>query len=222
MVLAVSPLQQAVLAYRPITAGRRTIQAHAVGMQVIHPHQMPRQLLLKRSPALIVAQVPQDISQPVISQIAHLERLLATAAQRFQATFCPGLYAIYAMVSLREHMRQPDRGHHTQAQPLAVAMRREVGIQQAGYAHPLHLGQQQRDVIDPLRPNRQWFIHFTSVSEFLHYVQIYANRELIWQDMRHLNRRSAYTMRYMPALLKRLPKIKEEQVRHQNIQERPG
>ena len=177
MVFTVAQLQQTVLADRPITAGCRTIQAHAVGMQVIHPHQLPRQLLLERSPALIVAQVSQDISQSVITQIAHLQRAVATGSQRFQATLCPGLYVIHAMVGLREHMRQPDDGHHTQAQPHAVAVCRKVLVQQVGYAHALHLGQQQRDVIYPLRQNRQCFIHLISVSESLDCVQIYANRQ---------------------------------------------
>ena len=175
----VAQLQQAVLIYRAVTAGRRPIQAHTVGAQVIHPHQVPRQLSLERSPAPVVAQVPQHIGQSVITQIAHLQRGLATAPQRVQATFGPRLHAIHAVVGLREEMRQPDRRHHTQAQPLAVAVRREVLVQQAGYAHALHLSQQQRDVIDPLCPNRQWFIHFNSVSESWDCVQIYANRELI-------------------------------------------
>ena len=179
MVLAMSQLQQAVLTHGPITAGGCRVQAHAVGVQVIHPHQVPRQFLLECPPVLIVAQVLQDISQSVITQIAHLQRGVATASQRFQATLRPGLHAIHPMVGLREHMGQPDRGHLPQAQPLAVAVRREVGIQQAGYAHALHLGQQQREIVYPLRPNRQWFIHLTSVSESLDCVQIYANRELL-------------------------------------------
>ncbi len=40
-------------------------------------------------------------------------------------------------------------------QPFVVAVRREMGIQQTGYAHALHLGQQQREIIHPLGPNRQ-------------------------------------------------------------------
>jgi hypothetical protein len=39
------------------------------------------------------------------------------------------------MVGFREHMRQPHCGHHAQAQPFAIAIRREVLVQQAGYAH---------------------------------------------------------------------------------------
>ncbi len=53
-------------------------------------------------------------------------------------------------------------------QPLAVAMRREVRIQQSqqvNQTHVLHLGQQQRDVIYPLCLDRQWFIHVISLSE---------------------------------------------------------
>jgi len=108
--------------------------------------------------ALIVAQVPQDISLSVISQIVCMQPDVATASHCFQATLRLGLDAIHAMVGLREHMRQPNRGHHTQAQPCAVAVRREVLVKQAGYAHPLHLGQQQRNVIYSLRQNRQCFI----------------------------------------------------------------
>src|SRR5258708_11473595 len=103
MVFTVTQLQQAVLAHCPITAGRRTIQAHAAGLQVIHPHQLPRQLLLERSPALIVAQVSQDISQSVITQIAHLERAVATGSQSFQAMRCPSPYMIHALDSKPLH-----------------------------------------------------------------------------------------------------------------------
>ena len=142
MVFAVAQLQQSILTHRPITAGRRRVQAHATGLQVIHPHQLPRQFLLERSPALIVAQVLQDSSQPVITQIVHLERCVATAAQRFQTTFCPGLDAIHAMVGLREQVGQPNRGHRAQAEALPVAVRRKVGIEQAGYTHALQLSQQ--------------------------------------------------------------------------------
>ena len=41
----------------------------------------------------------------------------------------------------------------------------------------MHLGQQQRNIIYPLRPNSQCFVHFNSISACLKCVQIYANRE---------------------------------------------
>jgi hypothetical protein len=129
MVLTVPQLQQAVFTHGPITAGRRTIQTHTTGLQVTHPHQISRQFLLECSPALIVAQVPQDVSQSVINQIVYLQPDITTVSQCFQATFRSRLDAIHPMVGLREHMRQPNRGHNTQAQPCAVAVRREVLVQ---------------------------------------------------------------------------------------------
>jgi hypothetical protein len=115
--------------------------------------------------------------QDLGGQIAYLQRCVAPVSQCLQATLRLGLDAIHAMIGFREHMRQPNRGHLTQTQPFAVAVRREVLVQQAGYAHPLHLRQQQRDVIYSLRKKRQGFIHLTSVSESLNCVQIYANGE---------------------------------------------
>jgi hypothetical protein len=177
MILTVAQLQQAILAHGPITASNRTIQAHAVRAQVIHPYHLARQLLLELLPAGIVAQVPQDIRQSIITQIAHLELRLTLPSQRFQTTLCPRLHSIHPMVSLREQVGQPNHGQCAQAETLAVAVRRKVGIEQAGYAHVLHLGQQQRDIIYPLRSNCQCLVHSNSLSESLECVHIYANRE---------------------------------------------
>jgi hypothetical protein len=44
-------------------------------------------------------------------------------------------------------------------------------------AHTLHVGQQQRDISNPLRPDCQVFIHLISISASLDCVQMYANRE---------------------------------------------
>ena len=59
------------------------------------------------------------------------------------------MHVIHAMVGLREQVRQPDRGHLTQAQPLSVGVRQKVRVQQVGKTHTLHVRQQQRDAIHP-------------------------------------------------------------------------
>jgi hypothetical protein len=56
-------------------------------------------------------------------------------------------------------------------------MRRKVGIEQVGYAHALHLGQQQREIIYSFRSNGQCLVHSNNLSESLECVQIYVNRE---------------------------------------------
>jgi hypothetical protein len=124
------------------------------------------QLPLERLPVPIIAQVPQHVGQSIITHIA-------TASQRLQATLCPWLYVIHAMVGLRKQMRQPDRCHPAQTQPLAVAVRGEMRNQ----PHPLLVGQQRRDVIYPFGGNGKGLAHVTSLLESSYFVQIYANHE---------------------------------------------
>ncbi len=89
------------------------------------------------------------------------------------------------MVGSREQMGQPNGGHPAQAETLSVAVRWKVGIQQADKAYALHLGAQQRDVIYPLRRNRQWLIYFISLAECLECVWIYTSHEVYMRN--HLN-----------------------------------
>ncbi len=52
----------------------------------------------------------------------------------------PGLHVVHAMIPFREHMGQPDHRDAAQTQPLPVAVRREMCIQQRCQAHALHMG----------------------------------------------------------------------------------
>jgi hypothetical protein len=173
MILAVAKLHQD----GPVPADRGAVQAHTPGVQVIHPQQVRAQLLLERLPVRISAQVPQHIGQSISTHIAYLTAGIATAAQRLQATLCPRLHLIHAMVGLRKQIRQPDECHPAQTQSLAVAVRGEMRVQQGDQPHPLHVGQQQWDVIYPLGGNGKGLAYVTSLLESSFFVQIYANRE---------------------------------------------
>ncbi len=155
MILVVPLLQQPVLAYRTETAGDRTVQADRVGMLIIHTHQLSRQFLLELLSARIGAQVSQHICRSIITEVAHLQRGIATAPQHFQTLFYSGLRAIYTMIGTPVHM----------CQPYTVAMHREVPILQLNQAHALHLGQQERDFIDPLGLDRQLYSFQQLVSK---------------------------------------------------------
>jgi hypothetical protein len=56
---------------------------------------------------------------------------------------------LHPVVGLRENEGQPNTDDLTQTQPIPVAVGRKALIQQPGHMHPVELGQQQRNIIDP-------------------------------------------------------------------------
>src|SRR5256885_12895215 len=63
-----------------------------------------------------------------------------------------------------------------------------MGVNQRRQLHPLHLFEQQRNVVDALRDDVGYLVHSQSLAQFGIYLQIWANREL----KRTLFRLSAY------------------------------
>ncbi len=76
--------------------------------------------------------------------------LLAQAGgQHGQASLSPRFDVVHPGVGLRENEGQPNTDDLTQTQPIPVAVGRKTLIQQPGHMHPVELGQQQRNIIDP-------------------------------------------------------------------------
>ncbi len=76
----------------------------------------------------------------------------------------PRLNLVHPMVSLRQTVGQPDHGRPAQADPLPVAMRLEVVIQQVCYTHLGALRQQKRKIIHAFCHSVQLFGHADSFS----------------------------------------------------------
>jgi hypothetical protein len=93
-------------------------------------------------------------------------------AQCLQALLRLGLDVVQPVVAFRKDMGQPDRGRLPQAEALSVAMGWEVLVQQRRYAHPLHLGQQQRDVIHAFIGYDLSLGNTESLTQFSNLVQI--------------------------------------------------
>jgi hypothetical protein len=66
---------------------------------------------------------------------------------------------------------QPDHADRSQHQPLPVAMRGKVPIQQVGDLHPFQLCQQDRDIVNSFYGERFSFVHGVSVGSILPTVQ---------------------------------------------------
>ncbi len=172
MVFAVAHLEQSLLCHCPIPAGRGTIDSHAFGLQVVHPHELPIQGRFELLPLLVIAESIQHNTQPIIAPFLVTYRLSATLLQRVQSSGCPGLDLIHAMVTLGYNVRQPDRCRHAQAGSLPVAMGLKVGIQQCCYPHFLALGQQHRNIVHSFCRHRKLFCHTDSLPQFQKVIRI--------------------------------------------------
>src|SRR5438094_2456559 len=54
-----------------------------------------------------------------------------------------------------------------------------MGVNQRRQLHPLHLFEQQRNVVDALRDDVRYLIHAQSLAQSGIYLQIWANRESV-------------------------------------------
>src|SRR2546423_4408616 len=79
------------------------------------------------------------------------------------------------MVPSGQNGAEPDRAHPAQAESLPVPMDGKMGVEQRRQTHPLHLLQQQRNVVDSLRDDVRYRIHAQSLAQSGIYLQIWAN-----------------------------------------------
>jgi hypothetical protein len=77
----------------------------------------------------------------------------------------PRLNVNESVIASRENRTEPDRRDSPKRQALPVAMSRKMGVQYFGQSHPLHLRQQQRNVIDALGDDRWFVIHPQSLTQ---------------------------------------------------------
>src|SRR4029453_9279386 len=83
----------------------------------------------------------------------------------------------HAVVTPGHNGTEPDCAHPAHAETCPVAMGGEMVIEQRRQTHPLHLLDQQRNVVDALRDDVGYLIHAQSLAQSGIYLQIWANRE---------------------------------------------
>ena len=66
---------------------------------------------------------------------------------------------VHAMIGLGENVCQPDTGHSSVAEPLAIAMWEQMFVNKLGKAQVLHLMHKERDVIDALGKKGLCLVH---------------------------------------------------------------
>ena len=172
MVFAVPQLEQPFFCHRPIPTGRRTIDPHPFGLEVVHPDELPVQRRLKLLPLLLIAQRIQHQRQAVIAKVPLIDFLPGGDGQGLDPMGCPALHLIHPMIRILQDVRQPDGCRPAQAHSLPVAMRLEVVLQQLWHTHLVTVGQQERYIVHSFCRDVQLFCHADSLSHFQNLVTL--------------------------------------------------
>ena len=135
-------LEQPVFRHAPVPAGRGTIQAHALGLQVVHTQQVWGAGACKGLPARVSTQSLQHGRQPVVAQVQGMDPLAGRAAQSLESLLGPRLHMVQAMIRLGQNMGQPQHGHPAEAEAHPIAVRGKVLVQQGLHPHAVELSQQ--------------------------------------------------------------------------------
>ena len=147
MILAVSELQQTLFSHRPIATGCRAVHAYPLGRQIVDSQQIPIESTLKCTPALIITQCLQYISQAIVGKVQFGRHVPAATLQRLQSPPGPSSDVGQAMIRFRHNVTQPHNRQPSQAQSTAIPMARKVPIQQVGHTHAHLMGDQYRNIV---------------------------------------------------------------------------
>jgi hypothetical protein len=115
---------------------------------------------------VVIGQRPQDRGEAVVGQIEPVDGLAGALSERGQGCHGPRLDLVEAMVAFGEQMGEPERRGPAEDEPPPVAVHRTVQIQQLADPHPLHLRQEEREVVDPLDGERGRGRHPSCLSQF--------------------------------------------------------
>ena len=85
----------------------------------------------------------------------------------------------HAVVTPGQHGAKPDGTRPAHAETGPVAMGGKMGVSQRRQTHPLHLFNQQRNVVDALCDDGGYFMHAQSFAQSGIYLQIWANGKFI-------------------------------------------
>lgn len=100
------------------------------------------------SSGVIVTEGLQDIRQAVVGQVGGAQGGWRDGVQGGWRLLSSGPHTIKPMVSSRQDVGKLDEHDPFQTQPLMVAVNREMGVQDGEQVQTLHMGEQQRHVIN--------------------------------------------------------------------------
>ena len=135
------------------------------------------QTAFKLGPARIVTQTPQDNFKPIVSEVETLDFLFCHRLKGEKPMGHPGLDMHKAVIPAGQNGAEPDGADPAQTESIPVAVGGKMFVNQHRQPHPLHLLEQQRNVVDALRDDVGYRIHPQSLTPSGIYLQIWANRQ---------------------------------------------
>src|SRR5262249_31697559 len=102
--------------------------------------------------------------ETIIAKLRSPHHCARYLAQRDLSLGHPGLDMDKPVITSRENRTQPDRHQSTKGQTLPVAMGWKMGVKQPRQSHPVHVRQQQRNVIDAFCDYSRMLIHPQSLT----------------------------------------------------------
>jgi len=164
VIFALAQLEQALLGDRSIALGGGAIDPGTIGRQLVDAQQTRRECRLARFPVVVICQVAQHHRQVIVGEIKPVHVPAGALAERFLEAHRPGLDMVEAMIAFGENVGEPNRNDPTQREPDPVAVGGEVEIEQFPQAHPIHLGEQERHIVDAFDRQRRGEVHTPSLS----------------------------------------------------------
>src|SRR5713101_7402029 len=142
---------------------------------------------LKGGPSRVITQASKHDFETVVGEIDALDRLAGRDPKGPKPLRYPGFNMHQAVVTPGQHGAEPDGTHPAHAETCPVAMGGKMGVEQRRQTHPLHLFDQQRNVVDALCDDVGYFMHAQSLAQSGIYLQIWANREPESRMMRQVS-----------------------------------
>ncbi len=186
MILAMAKLQHTLCRYTRLRTDAGAIDMHLVSRQRIDTHCLLIQSACELRPSCVVTQASQDNFQPIVREIEALDSLSCRCPERPRAMGHPRFDMHEAVIAPRQNGTAPEGTDPAQTETLPVTVRGKVAIHQRRETHPLHLLEQERNVIDALRDNTLDCIHTQSLAQSPIYLQIWANRKFQCGTMAHM------------------------------------
>ena len=164
IIFALAKLEQARDTPAVIARHSGGIQPQALLFQVVHAHRRLSQIPLNRLPVPRPAQLPQDNRQPVIGEIRVADTLPRHLLQGLVRLRRPIADGQLPMITPRNDMRQPNRGHPAPTQAGLQPVAGQVAIQYVRQVQSHHHMQQQDQVIYAFGREGQFGGHSPSLS----------------------------------------------------------
>src|SRR5712691_790192 len=127
IILAVTALEEPVVASRGRHTGAGAIDMHPLGGEVIHPHRVLMQGRCKGAPPCVITQASQHDFESVIGEIDACDRLAGRGPKRPKPRGHPGCHMHHAVVTPGHNGTEPDRAHPAQAATGPVAVGGKMG-----------------------------------------------------------------------------------------------